>query len=790
MRIALLMFILFFVAAGCGDKKDEEKNSSAPDENSLFDKDNLSSDNENNGQNDSDKVEISDFESDLEHDVDISNSDTDSTALKWEEELPKDFITPSKGFTLRIGGTVYDPQLVDGKTDFIEAAFNLDEQIYDISSEKYSYISSYKTTTNNKEYDMFFINASQGKNSDNTSFYSAMIYGEKKIFEQAKTENINKISGMSIGSIIYKNDFSGNNSVSCPVAVFDRTNSSFYIWYKDATMWSSGEEAGFALNSAIKTDLKSIISYFSASKYYETCTCYDNNTLRTCNADDANTPPNYPVNIMPLDGEENASFDATLSWKGSDPEGGELKFDFYFGNSPETMIKLLDKVTETAYKPSNLEVNKTYYWKVVVYDSKNLSAEGKIWSFSTKTTEVIFTEHNFLIVAEKELETGIDSALQQYIADISNLGIKPYLFYWQPTSAEMLKKIIKKNYELYSIKGALLVGNIPAAWYEENSNFGQGLVMFEEFPSDYFLMDIDGEWDDKDSNGIYDSHPPLSLEIFTSRLIGSADEINIYFDRVAQYRKNGSFFNPRTFFSFVDDDWNKGGFSTDKTWDLESIYKENYFRLETEENTSKTTYLNRMQAEGGEYVYQWIHSDPQTIYFNENFSSVEANLLAIDEIRTKELKGSFFNLFNCSISRFTEEKGNMATEYLHSQLGLATLGSTKTGGIFNPEIFNKALAQGTSWGESYRLWVNDTFTNYANYGFSIEYIDAWWLGMMVQGDPFITLTKKPETRAKITSNQYFTPEIQNYFSTKIVEDVKKTGSFKEYSRKSRKKFTH
>ncbi len=73
------------------------------------------------------------------------------------------------------------------------------------------------------------------------------------------------------------------------------------------------------------------------------------------------------------------------------------------------------------------------------------------------------------------------------------------------------------------------------------------------------------------------------------------------------------------------------------------------------------------------------------------------------------------------------------------------MGSTKTGGIFNPEVLHAALLDGKGFGEALRLWFNDTWTWRNSYGFDDLFFDGWWLGMMVQGDPLVTI--QPPTAA-------------------------------------------
>ena len=89
---------------------------------------------------------------------------------------------------------------------------------------------------------------------------------------------------------------------------------------------------------------------------------------------------------------------------------------------------------------------------------------------------------------------------------------------------------------------------------------------------------------------------------------------------------------------------------------------------------------------------------------------------------------SFYNLFNCSASRFTDE--HIAMTYLtKTDYGLATTGTTKPGGNYYPKAFHHLLAQGNTWGEAFRGWYN-------NFGVTD---DKWFLGMVILGDPMLTI---------------------------------------------------
>ena len=87
--------------------------------------------------------------------------------------------------------------------------------------------------------------------------------------------------------------------------------------------------------------------------------------------------------------------------------------------------------------------------------------------------------------------------------------------------------------------GAVLIGNVPIAWYEMESSEGR-----EEFPSDLYFMDLNGTWTDSDANGLYDAHSGNKApEIWVGRLYASSmtwsNEIfllNNYFSKTHRYR--------------------------------------------------------------------------------------------------------------------------------------------------------------------------------------------------------------------------------------------------------------
>ncbi len=95
-----------------------------------------------------------------------------------------------------------------------------------------------------------------------------------------------------------------------------------------------------------------------------------------------NNPPEPPSNPNPESGAENQSIEMYLSWYCNDPDGDPLTFDVYFGM--DTPLPLVSSgQTGSDYEPETLQINTTYYWKIIAHDDHENTTEGPIWYFVT-----------------------------------------------------------------------------------------------------------------------------------------------------------------------------------------------------------------------------------------------------------------------------------------------------------------------------------------------------------------------------------------------------------------------
>jgi len=113
-----------------------------------------------------------------------------------------------------------------------------------------------------------------------------------------------------------------------------------------------------------------------------------------------NHPPYKPNNPHPNQGSTNVNINVDLSWNGGDPDGDNVTYDVYFGES-STPPKVSENQSSNTYDPGVLQVEKTYYWKIVAWDiNHGICTQGPLWWFSTEDNRppckpVIFDSPDF-----------------------------------------------------------------------------------------------------------------------------------------------------------------------------------------------------------------------------------------------------------------------------------------------------------------------------------------------------------------------------------------------------------
>ena len=203
------------------------------------------------------------------------------------------------------------------------------------------------------------------------------------------------------------------------------------------------------------------------------------------------------------------------------------------------------------------------------------------------------------ILVENSLYKSIKDNLKQYISDIENEGYSIFLQTLSGGSPIDVKAWIKTQYKR-GCEGIVFIGDIPAIWAK---------VGDEVFPCDLFYMDLDGNWEDTDNDGIYDSHTAgsgdMAPEVYVARLYSSTlnydsevNMINNYLEKTHSYRI-GKLMQPWRGLEYVDEDW------YDMDVDLDEIYEDNVTRYDFGYRTTADDYLEKLQ-QGWQFVQVWL----------------------------------------------------------------------------------------------------------------------------------------------------------------------------------------
>lgn len=327
-----------------------------------------------------------------------------------------------------------------------------------------------------------------------------------------------------------------------------------------------------------------------------------------------------------------------------------------------------------------------------------------------------------LIVVDNDVYSSVKSNVDDYVDDIREQQNTDGIIYkWESGTAEDLRTAILDFIQSDTISGVFLVGDLPAAWYEMETDW----KVHEEFPFDIFYGATNTDFTDSDSDGKYDGHSTLDLKLFVGRIDGSSTEINNYFTKNHDYRINGALVAEGAYL-FIDDDW-QSMYAT-QTFNIQNAVPDLEVCVNLNATTS-TAYLNKLKGAGALYVHQLIHSYPSRLAIDHEGAT---QYITASEVVSENLKGSFYQMFNCSGARFTEDCLGM-TYVMKTSYGLAVQGTTKTGGNYWPQDFNNQLGAGKSWGEAFIYWFDS--------GTGGNYLDEKWkMGLVLLGDPMLRLT--------------------------------------------------
>jgi hypothetical protein len=341
----------------------------------------------------------------------------------------------------------------------------------------------------------------------------------------------------------------------------------------------------------------------------------------------------------------------------------------------------------------------------------------------------------FLVVVESSLLAPLQAELIRYLDDLTIAGWEPILLSFSGGTPENLRGTLQTYWASDSIKGALLVGDLPQAWYELYEDFdndGQpDNPWMVQFPCDLFYMDMTGDWYDGNLNGVYDTHlNDWQPEIFVGQLISSpiGNEVELlrnYFDKNHAFR-TGQLYLPGLGLAYIDDDWSGGagqwGAALAQACGLVEIVGE-------PDSTTAAGYLDHL--DNGYYsILLAAHSSPALHTLKEQGGQVW-NQVYNWQITQTDPDAYFYNLFCCSGCRYNEDQYIGGCYLFADTYAQGVLGSTKTGSMLYFEDYYPWMEAGECVGEAFRRW----FALHGQEPGSVMWSMSWFYGMSHLGDP-------------------------------------------------------
>lgn len=389
------------------------------------------------------------------------------------------------------------------------------------------------------------------------------------------------------------------------------------------------------------------------------------------------------------------------------------------------------------------------------------------------------------ILVNSTIYDAIKPSLNQYATDVENSGFSVNITETDRLSDKTPKGIRSRlQAMLPRLVGCLLVGDIPAAWYECE----QMGVAYTKFPIDFYYMDLNGVWTDSDNDTVYDRHSgDVAPEIWVGRLkvpkIGN--EISLlknYFDKNHRYR-NGSLTLPwwRALL-YVDDSASlphSGSFTSaeiDAERSLGRIYTDISF-VRDRETTNAEDYKRRLEDSLG---YQWVYLMCHGTYSNHTFMVPKVSektwfqwdgTVNCSDYQSIDPHVFFYHFVVCSAARYTEPNYLVGSAVFTRSYGLLGIGSSEISSTIPLSVFYGALAKGNYIGAAFREWLVNLSEEY-------DYPQLRFYGLTLIGDP--TLRCYHELHDIAVTNVTFSPEnLTGAETLSVTVTVENQGDFTE-----------
>lgn len=444
-----------------------------------------------------------------------------------------------------------------------------------------------------------------------------------------------------------------------------------------------------------------------------------------------NSPPTASFTYLPA----SPTTDSTVSFTdtSTDSDGTIASWSWNFG----------DGGSSTAQNPTHQYTSANIYTVTLTVTDDDGATDSASQSI-TVTWGTISPSGLVYVLVYSSIYTSLQTNLATYKSDLESEGYSVGIYSDSWATISDVRSFLQNAPS--GLVGAVLVGNLPIAWYYLVNPASWG-VDPETFPTELYYMDLDGTWTGTGTQvaPFTDHSGNVAPEIWVGRLYASTaggTEVTLlqnYFSKNHNYRL-GNLELPGRALVYVDDDW----YSWADTWnnDVGLLYSDRTL-VKDKETTTATDYKNRL-AQNYEWISLFAHSSEEYNAFKYN-SGASWEYIYNTEITTADPHASFYNLYCCHAANYaySANNGYIGGHYIFGNTyGLEVVGSTKTGGMLNFDDFYQPLANGKTIGNAFKDWYN--LNGETGQGADSR---AWFYGMTILGDP----TLKPNSTTSDTT---------------------------------------
>lgn len=338
----------------------------------------------------------------------------------------------------------------------------------------------------------------------------------------------------------------------------------------------------------------------------------------------------------------------------------------------------------------------------------------------------------FDVLVNSEIYDSLENHLLQYAFDLENdsllYNVTIYSCDVDSSQSDSVRNFLKQEYEQDSIGGAVFVGNFPHVMFQ-----GMGRAnneIYQEFPSETFFRDVDGQWLDilmktedytlvPGSDSIYDTHIDGDGSITTEIYIGRIDASNLnygndifggeisrlrsYFERNHAYRLR-ELASKDTTLIYFDDQWAHQIESAEN--ELKQVYP-NIIVVNDPNETNADDYKERLQ-QGYQWIWLTAHSGSCSHGFRANGQWGDIHSMDIPQLNPQTL---FYFTNGCAAADFAEPWGNCIAQQclFSSDKGLLYIGYSARApppSAFFDKGFFSTLGGGTNLGEALNAYLD------------------------------------------------------------------------------------